>query len=254
MEMMATTSPLQSLVAQRDPASLGPVVGAQIWRDLLFLHWAVDADAVQRLLPPGLTAHTFAGRAYVGIVPFAMARVRPRFLPPLPWLSWFLELNVRTYVHDADGVPGVWFHSLDCNQPIAVEIARRAFHLPYEHAIMRAERQGSALRHACQRRGQQGPAWRYAWDAAGPSSPASSGSLEEFLVERYVLYSVDRAGQLYRGRVSHTPYHVHVPRVDRFDIGPATLAGYALDGPPVSVLAAEPVNVSIHPLRRLGAL
>ena len=47
-----------------------------------------------------------------------------------------MELNLRTYVHDDSGNAGVWFFSLDCNQPLAVEIARRAFHLPYEHAVM----------------------------------------------------------------------------------------------------------------------
>jgi uncharacterized protein len=249
----STISPADVQPGAAAGAGIGPAIGAQTWRDLLFLHWALPPEAVQRLLPPSLSVHTFGGLAYVGIVPFAMARVRPRFLPPLPWLSWFLELNVRTYVLDRDGVPGVWFHSLDCNQPIAVELARRFFHLPYEHAIMRAERSGRGLRYACQRQGQQGPAWRYAWETSGPGQPAVPGSLEEFLVERYVLYSVSKAGTLYRGRVSHRPYRVHVPQLHEFGFGPADLAGYALSGPPVSVLAAEPVNVSIHPLRRLGA-
>ncbi len=53
----------------------------------------------------------------------AAQTVQPAWLPPLPWMSWFLELNVRTYVHDAAGQPSVWFYSLDCNQPVAVAIA-----------------------------------------------------------------------------------------------------------------------------------
>jgi uncharacterized protein YqjF (DUF2071 family) len=122
-----------------------PTVGRQRWRDLLFLHWRVPVSTVQRTLPEGLTVDTFDGDAWVGIVPFAMQGVRPRFFPPVPWLSWFLELNVRTYVLDAQGVPGVWFHSLDCDQPVAVEIARRCFHLPYMHARMRATRMGSVV-------------------------------------------------------------------------------------------------------------
>ena len=36
-----------------------------------------------------------------------------------------MELNLRTYVYDRAGVPGVWFYSLDANQPLAVGIARR---------------------------------------------------------------------------------------------------------------------------------
>jgi uncharacterized protein len=89
-----------------------PVVGRQRWSDLLFLHWRVSAAAVQATLPAGLFVDTYHDQAYVGIVPFFMERVRPVYLPPVPWLSWFLELNVRTYVRDASGTPGVWFYSL----------------------------------------------------------------------------------------------------------------------------------------------
>ncbi|HAY10466.1 MAG TPA: DUF2071 domain-containing protein, partial [Thauera sp.] len=48
-------------------------------------------------------------------------------LPPVPWLSYFLELNLRTYVHDDAGRPGIWFYSLDCNRALAVWVARWRF-------------------------------------------------------------------------------------------------------------------------------
>jgi uncharacterized protein len=224
------------------------VIGTQRWSDLLFLHWRVSAAAVQATLPPGLVVDCYDDDAYLGIVPFAMGGVRPAYLPPVPWLSWFLELNVRTYVRDAQGTPGVWFYSLDCDQPIGVEIARRFFHLPYEHARMRAERRLGERSYTCQRRGQPAPPWHYQWQTQPTSAPAAAGTLAHFLVERYVLYSADRAGHLYQGRVSHTPYRVHTPQLHDFSTGPAELAGFALEGPPMSVLAAEPVAVSIHPL------
>jgi hypothetical protein len=64
--------------------------------------------------------------------------VRPAFTPPLPYLSESHELNVRTYVH-LDGVPGVWFFSLDANNAVAALGARVAFHLPYFNARMSLE-------------------------------------------------------------------------------------------------------------------
>jgi hypothetical protein len=79
------------------------MVGKQRWSELLFAHWKIDAPTVQATLPRGLFVDTFAGDAYIGVVPFFMQRVRPAWLPPLPWISWFLELNVRTYVHDENG-------------------------------------------------------------------------------------------------------------------------------------------------------
>ena len=95
-----------------------------------------SASDLQARLPAGLTVDRFEGRAHLGVVGFRMNAVRPAGLPALPWLSYFRELNVRTYVRDADGEPGVWFFSLDCDRAPAVALARAWFGLPYEHATM----------------------------------------------------------------------------------------------------------------------
>ncbi len=137
---------MQTDVRTRPDAS--PVM-YQSWRDLLFLHWEWDADDIQRSLPSGLRVDRHDGRCYLGVVPFKMRRVRPRFVPPMPGVSDFLELNFRTYAYDASGTPGVWFYSLDANQRLAVAVARRFFHLPYHWARMRvdADDDGAAIRH-----------------------------------------------------------------------------------------------------------
>jgi uncharacterized protein YqjF (DUF2071 family) len=226
-----------------------PCVGRQRWSNLLFAHWKVDPGAVQATLPRGLRVDTFENDAYVGIVPFFMQRVRPAWLPPLPWISWFLELNVRTYVRGPDGRAGVWFYSLDCNQPVAVAIARRFFHLPYFHARMRAKRFGEVIEYECQRRGTEGAAWRYAWSPGADAHAAVPRSLDFFLVERYVLFTADRAGGLHAGCVHHAPYRIQSPAVARFSTGPAQLAGFDLRSEPDSLLGALPVDVRIYPLQ-----
>ena len=48
----------------------------QTWDDLLFLHWDVDPDQLQRTLPDGLKVDTFEGKAYLGIIPFYMKNIR----------------------------------------------------------------------------------------------------------------------------------------------------------------------------------
>jgi uncharacterized protein YqjF (DUF2071 family) len=108
------------------------------WRDLLFLHWEFEPLEVQATLPRGLYVDTFESKAYVGIVPFYMFGVRPRFSPPYPFISNFLELNLRTYVYDDNGNPGIWFYSLDANRRVAVGAARLTFGLPYFLAEMKA--------------------------------------------------------------------------------------------------------------------
>src|SRR3989442_4778967 len=72
-------------------------------------------------------------------IPFGMRNVRLRALPPLPTVSRFLELNVRTYV-TYDGYPGVYFLSLDAASRLAVAAARRWYRLPYVNAAMEMTR------------------------------------------------------------------------------------------------------------------
>jgi len=106
----------------------------QKWRRMLFLDWEFDHETIQKTLPPGLTVDTFEGKAYLSIVAFNMEGVKPKLFPSIPGLSNFTEINVRTYVYDAKGVPGVWFYSLDANQYIAVQMARQFFSLPYRYS------------------------------------------------------------------------------------------------------------------------
>ncbi|MFN8706453.1 MAG: YqjF family protein, partial [Planctomyces sp.] len=116
--------------------------GYQEWRRLLFLHWRVPVEDVQRLLPRGLEVDEFDGSAWLGVVPFSMERIRPWWSPAVPGISWFLETNVRTYVVDRQGVRGVWFFSLDADQWLAVKIARRFWYLPYRHAVLSLQQSG----------------------------------------------------------------------------------------------------------------
>ncbi len=229
----------------------GMAIGRQRWSDLLFLHWQIEPETIQATLPAGLTVDTHDNAAYIGIVPFLMERVRPRFLPPLPWLSWFFELNVRTYVRDAHGRPGVFFYSLDCNQPIAVWVARKAFHLPYYYARMTVERNDRHILFTSQRTSSSTLQARYSWGAEGPAREALPGSLEFFLVERYFLFTANANGRLHSGRVHHRPYQFKDARVLAYSTEPARLAGFPLPGDPVSSLSAEMVDVSIYPLQEI---
>jgi uncharacterized protein YqjF (DUF2071 family) len=226
------------------PAS--SAVGYQRWSELLFLHWRVEAALLQATLPPGLRVDTFGGAGYLGIVPFFMERVRPAWLPPVPGISWFHELNVRTYVVDEAGRPGVWFYSLDCDQPSAVHIARRFYHLPYCHARIRSSRD-DGVRYEAQRRGETA-ADRFAWQRGTTAAPAQPGTLDFFLIERYRLFAADPQGRLHTGRVHHEPYQICHPTVFEWSFEVARLAGFTCQGPPVTAHAAARVDVAIHAL------
>lgn len=184
-----------------------PWLMAQTWRDLLFAHWALPAQAVSRILPASLALDTFDGSAWIGVTPFEVTGLRPRGGLPLPVLSRFPELNVRTYVTVGEK-PGIFFLSLDAASLPAVLGARRAYRLPYFRARMAIEREHGVVRYASDRASLDGePAvFRAEYGPAGDTEPALPGSLEYFLSERYCLYTVDEAGRPLRGEIQHPPW------------------------------------------------
>lgn len=230
------------------------VIMYQEWRDLLFLHWQYPASVIQATLPDGLFVDTFDGNAFLGIVPFFMRNIRPRFLPAVPWLSNFLELNLRTYVHDRHGVPGVWFYTLEANQPIAVALARRFFHLPYQHARMQADRLPSgAFRYESRRTtpNNSNPSCIYEYTPTAALSQPRPSSLEFFLIERYRLYSKTPNG-LRRGAVHHPPYPLFQAKLAAYDENLLALERFAPTRRPPDHIAYSPgVSVDIFPLQSI---
>ena len=192
------------------------------WEDLAFFHWPLDPARVQPLLPPRLRVDTFDGRAWLGITPFRMTDVRPRWLPAVPGLSAFPELNVRTYAI-ADGIPGIWFFSLDAMQRVAVRVARGLINLPYHDADIsmnlvgdqiqwrsirlngRGTRRGGLLRAAAQP-GQPPGEFAVRYGPLGPVYRSQAGELDHWLTERYCLYTVTRSGKLHRQAIDHEPW------------------------------------------------
>jgi uncharacterized protein YqjF (DUF2071 family) len=182
------------------PMPSGPWLMSQTWNDLLFAHWRVAKDRLRELVPARFELDLFDGEAWVGVVPFTMTNVAPRFVPALPWISAFPELNVRTYVR-VDDKPGVFFFSLDAGNAVAVGAARTLLNLPYFTADMKVAVDG-AIDYSSRR--QSGAAeFRARYRPHGnPRTPAPA-SLEYFLTERYCLYAVDHLGHAYRLDIHH---------------------------------------------------
>src|SRR3979411_64776 len=94
----------------------GPVIGFQRWDRLLFLHFEVPHESLRALVPSRLALDACGGRAFVSVPPFTVVGARLRGAPPLPGISQFHELNVRTYVRNGED-RAVWFFSLDAASP-----------------------------------------------------------------------------------------------------------------------------------------
>lgn len=199
--MSATTDLLKRTAHRPFPLPDAPWVMQQSWAKLLFAHWPIRVDDLREHIPNGLEIDTYDGMAWIGVVPFAMRKVYPRFTFEVPWMSNFLELNVRTYV-TKDGIPGVYFFSLDCSNPVAVSLARAFFHLPYFNASMSMSISNASVTYKSARH-RSGAVFEATYRPAGDVFTSAEGSLERFLSERYCLYTTDAKGKFYRGVIHH---------------------------------------------------
>ncbi len=177
----------------------------QTWNDLLFAHWPVDAAVLRERVPPSFELDLFDGQAWIGVVPFHMTNVAPRFVPALPGVSNFPELNVRTYV-TLGGKPGVFFFSLDAGSALAVGAAKALLNLPYFAADMSVTPRDGAFHYHSRRHADPHPEFTAVYRSAGDRRAPSPGTLEYFLTERYCLYAVTHRFVAYRLEIHHPPW------------------------------------------------
>lgn len=212
---MNTQAIMQAIEQRQYPLPRGPWIMTQTWHELIFAHWPIPFAELRPLIPPLLEIETFEGEAWIGVVPFRMSHVHPRGFPAVRGLSHFPELNVRTYVR-ANGIPGVFFFSLDAGNPIAVSIARSFFHLPYFHAQMLCQKKDDATIHYHSLRIHRGapPAdFVAAYRPVTPAYTAQRGTIEYWLTERYCLYTVFQ-NHLYRADIQHRPWSLQAGEME----------------------------------------
>jgi len=222
----------------------GQPVMHQEWGKLLFMHWRINPNLLRPHIPKGLEIDTYGDSAWIGIVPFTMWDIRavPPFMPPIPGLDEMHELNVRTYVHH-NGVPGVWFFSLDANSTAAVLAARSFYHLPYYSADI--DLQGKRkIKYRLKRREEPPAQFKAKWSVGEALPQSQPGSREFFLTERYLLYS-EFEGDLYRARIFHEPYQLY--KAELADFGSTMLESKQIPQPktPAILHYAEQVSVDI---------
>jgi uncharacterized protein YqjF (DUF2071 family) len=206
------------------PLPGAPWIMTQTWHDLLFAHWPVSARELRERVPAGVELDLFDNQAWIGIVPFRMTNVAPRFTPNIPFVSAFNELNVRTYVTRHDK-PGIYFFSLDADSQLAVSVARSLFRLPYYHAQIAMTPNGDSIHYGSRRTSDDARAeLDITYRPTGPTFEALRGTLEYFLTERYCLYTMDEEFKAYRLEIHHPPWPLQVAEAD---IGVNTMADVA---------------------------
>jgi len=216
--------PAAPATPEAPPGSVRHAVMTQSWTRLTFVHWQYDAGVLAPLLPPGVRPDVLEGSAWVGLVPFAMRRVRLFGAPPLPHVSAFLETNVRTYTVGPDGTRGIFFLTLEADRLLPVLAARASYRLPYTWARMSLQQTSDVLTYESTRRwpARVGATSRVRVRVGGP---VQASPLDHALTARWDLHS-----SWWLGRTLVTP-----ARHDRWPL-----------------LAAELLDVDASLLRAVG--
>ena len=178
------------------------------WLSAVFLHFAVDADWLQPQIP--LELDRFDGRAFVSLVAFTQARLRPirsgRFVE---WLSAPLArhefLNLRTYVRHGD-TRGILFLAEWIPNRLAVLIGPRMYGLPYRLGKLEYSndlRFRELRGHATSFR----RSLSYRATLLSRDFKHATSSLDHFLVERYTAFT-SRDRTIRRFDVAHEPWPI----------------------------------------------
>jgi len=179
------------------------------WHNALFLHWKISPEVLGPLLPPALELDLFDNHAWLGIVAFEMHDVRRRWLPRMPGMLSFPEINVRTYCRHPDS-NGIYFFSLDTPEIFTRTFGKRQFHLPYRKRRIQYETKpdSSTIYRSYRADGEIEFDVRYqpATTEVESLDALTPDDFVKWSSERYSLYSETRDGTLMRGDVKHPPW------------------------------------------------
>jgi uncharacterized protein YqjF (DUF2071 family) len=237
-------------VSPTSPRPVRRTVFTQGWRDVTFLHWAVNPARVAPLLPAGTRPDEFGGATYVGLIPFRMRRIGVLGAPGMPWVGSFAETNVRLYSVDDQGRRGVVFRSLEADRLLPVLAARWIAHLPYLWSRMRIERERDRLTYRCARRwpGPRGAGGTVVV-RVGDRLP-EPGPLAHFLTSRWGLHQT-AGGRLAYWPNEHPAWPLYAAEMLALDDDLVAAAGLpSVDRAPDSVLFSPGVDVRFGPRAR----
>ena len=196
------------------------------WHGAVFAHYAVAPEVLQPHVPFALDARDRT--AYVSLVAFTQRRMRPSLGGPLA--SWLITpiarhefLNLRTYVR-VNGEPGIHFLAEWIPNRLAVLLGPRTYGLPYRLGRLRYDCDVDARR--LRGRVTAGPGHVFAYEArySPDFAPAPPGSLDAFLLERYVAFT-HHGGVTRRFQVDHAPWPQQRVDLDVIDQSLLALGG-----------------------------
>lgn len=258
----ASARDLRMPVTESAPPLPGRPWIEQGWRDVVFVHWRVDASAVAPLLPHHVRPDTMAAdgsddgaTTWVGLIGFRFVDTAfPRFgaigsastLHALGSVGDFVEVNVRVYTVDDAGRRGVAFLSLDASRLPPTLAARAATGLPYYWAQAEQRRGLDRVAYALRRHGTR---LRSRFDVRIGAAIDEPSALETFLTARWGMH-VRRAGVTRFWPNEHEPWRLYRAELTTLRDDLVRAAGLP---PALTELAPDSVLYSPGVTTRFGA-
>lgn len=153
----------------------------------------------RRLVPESLEIDLHDGKAWVSLVAFSMENIRPRGLPALLGISYFDEINIRTYVRHGNKT-GVYFLSIEAGNIISVKVSKIVSGLPYRYSNM--SRESSQFKSS---NAQFKDEFKIRFTAKDELTEKST--IDLWLIERYALYQDSLKG-LNRFEIHHIEWPI----------------------------------------------
>jgi uncharacterized protein YqjF (DUF2071 family) len=217
----------------------------QRWECLYFLHFAGDSSLIRKILPDPLELDEWQGRGVLSIVPFRMTRIQFPFVPILPKLSNLWELNLRTYVKYKNQT-GIYFITLESDNPIATWVANQFFHLPYRNAKMQIENTVSHLKFSHVRQ----KVTCHLEILNTNNVDHSTSSFSKWATNRYCLFNVHKQ-RVYRGVVDHPPWNLTDAKVLNYAGTFLEQVPGANSFVPIGASYNRQIDVSFNPFQKL---
>lgn len=188
------------------------------WRKLVMANYLVDAEVLQKYVPPHTELDFYKGNCYVSLIGFMFMNTKIKGIK-VPFHVNFEEVNLRFYVRYKYGDEwrrGAVFVSEIVSKPMIAWVANTLFHEHYE--ILKTKHswkiEDEKLKISYHWKKKDG--YKMVVEAQPHPVPFSKGSEEEFITEHYWGYTSAAKNKSLEYAVEHPSWKVYP--VEKYEI------------------------------------
>ncbi|HTO15888.1 MAG TPA: DUF2071 domain-containing protein [Edaphocola sp.] len=170
------------------------------WKDVLMLHWKVDANVIKHILPQNLCIDTFEGGAWVSMSIASVENFKNKLFSILKHGFGFEQILMQTYIV-SKGKPGIFIFNHELEKSFSKNIYQRLLKLKPGETDFKKDCEG--LNHKLFANNEHNGfklGMQYEFGEKSESNP-----LENWLVNRF-CYFYERENQLFEYDVHHQEY------------------------------------------------